>query len=180
MGQSGFNLAIVDDPSGTAPCPMCRPYVGHVVALSGDGSGSSTITDADGVKRTEEIKGTLADAVAHGLFHPNCRCSLTPWADGHGAVATAGGKPRGYVESGQPIAKQLPIGTSADYRNEQKLRGHERNVRRATLRLAAVLDPKAKTKAKTHLAHARAGLEAHVKATGVTRLPGREKAGKAR
>jgi hypothetical protein len=132
------------------------------------------------VKRTEEIKGTLADAVAHGLFHPNCRCSLTPWADGHGAVATAGGKPRGYVESGQPIAKQLPIGTSADYRNEQRLRQHERGVRRAHLRVASAVTPQAKAQGRLRLAHAQAALKAHVATTGVTRLPHRERVGRAR
>jgi hypothetical protein len=178
--QAGNDLVIVDNPSMSAPCPLCRPYEGTVIALSGSGTGTSTITDASGTKRTEKINGTLADAVAHGLLHPNCRHSLVPWADGHGAVATAGGQERGYVEQGLPISRALPIGSAADYTNEQKLRGHERNVRRASLRLAAALDPKAKTKAKAHLAHARAGLEAHVRATGVTRLPGREKAGKAR
>jgi hypothetical protein len=123
---------------------------------------------------------SLADAVAHGLLHPQCRHSLTGWADGLGAVATAGGQERGYVEHGQPISRALPIGSEQDYRNEQKLRAHERSVRRNQLRVSAAITPQAKTKAKAHLAHARAGLEAHVKATGVTRLPGREKAGKAR
>lgn len=180
MAQAGNRLVIIDDPSMTAPCPKCRPWIGRVVALSGDGSGTSTITDANGTVRTETIAGTLAEAIAAGLHHPNCRCSETPWTDGAGAVATVGGKERGYVQNGQPISKPLPIGTPRDYTNEQRLRGHERNVRAASMRVAAAATPQAKSNARAHLTHARAGLEAHVKATGVTRLPQREKAGKAR
>jgi len=180
MAQAGNDLVIVDDPSMTAPCPMCRPHVGHVVSLSGMTAGPSTITDASGVQRTEEVAGSLADAVAHGLFHPNCRCSLAPWADGAGAVATAGGQERGYVVNGQPASEPLPVGTPQEYENEQKLRAHERNVRRASMRVSAAVTPQARSQARAHLAHARAGLEAHVRTTGVTRLRGRERAGKAR
>jgi hypothetical protein len=180
MAQEGNRLVIVDNPSKEAPCPLCRPYEGTVLALSGSGSGSSTITDASGTKRTEKINGTLEDAVAHGLLHPNCRHSLTPWTDGAGAVATAGGQDRGYVVGGKVVKESLPIGTPQDYTDEQKLRGHERNVRRAALRVAAATSPQAKASAKARLAHAQGALREHVRTTGVTRLPHREKAGKPR
>lgn len=180
MAQAGNRLVIVDNPSMEAPCPLCRPYEGKVLALHGDGSGESSITDASGTKRTEKIAGTLADAVAKGLLHPSCRHSLAPWTDGAGAVATAGGKERGYVEGGKAISKALPIGSPADYVNEQRLRAHERAVRRDHARLSAALTPQAKTRAKLHLAASRQALEGHVKRTGVTRLPHREKARKAR
>ncbi len=180
MAQAGNRLVIVDNPSKEAPCPLCRPYEGKVLALHGDGSGQATITDAAGVKRTEEIKGTLAEAVAAGLLHPNCRHSLTPFADGAGMVPTASGKERGYVEGGQPISRALPIGTPQDYVNEQKLRAHERTVRANHARLMAAVTPQAKAKARAHLAASRQALEGHVARTGVTRLRGREKAGKAR
>lgn len=180
MAQAGNDLVIVDNPSKAAPCRLCRPYEGHVLSLSGKSSGTSTITDADGAVRTEDVLTSLADAVAHGLFHPNCRHSLSPWTEGAGAVATAGGKERGYVDHGQPVSEPLPIGTPKQYEDEQKLRAHERNVRRAALRVSAAVTPQAKTQAKARLAHARAGLEAHVKATGALRQPRREKAGVAR
>jgi len=38
-----------------------------------DGSGISTITDADGMTQTAMIAGTLAEAVASGLLTPGCR-----------------------------------------------------------------------------------------------------------
>lgn len=180
MAQAGNDLVIVDNPSKAAPCPLCRPYEGKVLSLSGATTGASTITDASGVQRTEDIMTSLADAVAHGLLHPNCRHSLIPWTEGAGAVATAGGKERGYVDHGQPISEPLPIGTPQQYTDEQKLRAHERNVRAASMRLSAAVTPQARVQGKARLAHARAGLEAHVKATGALRQPRREKAGVAR
>jgi hypothetical protein len=180
MAQAGNRLVIVDNPSMEAPCPRCRPFEGTVVALYGSGSGSATITDAGGTKRTEKINGTLAEAVAAGLMHPNCRHSLIPWTDGAGAVATAGGKERGYVEGGKAISRSLPIGTPADYVNEQRLRAHERAVRRDHARLSAAITPQARARARLHLAASRQALEGHVKRTGVTRLKGRERPGKAR
>lgn len=180
MAQAGNDLVIVDNPAKSAPCPLCRPFEGKVLSLSGRNTGEATITDASGVRRTEEIKASLAEAVAAGLLHPQCRHSLIPWTDGAGAVATAGGQERGYVVNGRPVSEPLPVGTPQQYKDEQKLRAHERNVRAASMRVSAAVTPQARARARAHLAHARAGLEAHVKATGVTRLRGREKAGRAR
>jgi len=180
MAQAGNRLVIVDEPGMSPACPRCRPWVGRVLALYGDGSGSSTITDANGTERTEQIAGTLAEAVAAGLMHPQCRHDLVPWTDGAGAVATAAGAPRGYVEHGQPISRQLPNGTPQDYVNEQRLRAHERNVRAAAMRVSAAVTPQAKARAKARLAHARGALEDHVRATGALRQPRREKPGVAR
>jgi Phage minor capsid protein 2 len=175
MGPAGVDLVIVDNPAMEAPCPRCRPYEGRVLALTGPGTGTSTITDASGVQRTEQVAGTLADAVAAGLLHPNCRHSLLPWHSGSGLVPTAGGAQRGYVVAGQSAPRSLPIGSPQDYDNEQRLRGHERAVRASQMRVSAALSPQAKRKARAHLAGARTALEAHVAATGATRLPGREK-----
>jgi hypothetical protein len=175
MGPAGVTLVIVDNPAMEAACPRCRPYEGRVLALTGDGAGTSTITDASGQQRTEQIAGTLADAVAAGLLHPNCRHSLLPWHDGTGLSATVGGAQRGYVVAGQSAPQSLPIGTPQQYEAGQKLRGHERNVRRAQMKASAALTPQAKRAARMHLAASRTALEAHVAATGVTRLPGREK-----
>lgn len=176
MGPAGVTLVIVDEPMGEAACEECRPWVGRVLSLVPFEAGSSsTITDAHGVKRTEQIAGTLAEAVAAGLFHPSCEHDLVPWHDGTGLAATAGGAQRGYVVAGQPVARSLPNGTPQDYVNRQKLRAHERTVRNAQMGVSAALSPQAKRKARAHLAGARTALEAHVAATGATRLPARER-----
>jgi hypothetical protein len=176
MGPAGVTLVIVDEPLGEAACPKCRPWVGKVLSLVPFAAGSSsTITDASGVVRTEKIAGTLAEAVTAGLYHPQCEHDLTPWHDGSGLVATAGGAPRGYVVAGQPVARSLPNGTPQQYKDRQKLRAHERTVRAAQMGVSAALSPQARRKARADLAGARTALEAHVAATGATRLPGREK-----
>src|ERR1700735_1856914 len=111
MPPAGVSLVIVDEPSMEAPCPRCRPWVGKVLSLTPFTAGSSsTITDANGVTRTEQIAGTLAEAVSAGLLHPNCEHTLLPWHSGSGLVATAGGAQRGYVEGGKPVARSLPNG----------------------------------------------------------------------
>jgi hypothetical protein len=176
MGPAGVTLVIVDEPMGEAACEKCRPWVGRVLSLVPFEAGSSsTITDAHGVKRTEQIAGTLAEAVAAGLFHPSCEHDLVSWHDGTGLAATAGGAPRGYVVAGQAVARNIPNGSPLDYENRQKLRAHERNVRSAQMRVSAALSPQARRAARTHLAGARTALEQHVAATGATRLPGRER-----
>jgi hypothetical protein len=111
MGPAGMDLVIVDNPGRHAACPKCRPWEGAVLSLSGASTGDSTITDAQGTKRTERIAGTVAKAVTEGLLHPNCRHSLLPWVNGAGMVPTAGGMERPYIEHGQPLSSPLPIGT---------------------------------------------------------------------
>lgn len=177
MGPAGITLVVVDNPAMEAACPRCRPWEGRVLSLVPFEAGSSsTITDASGQQRTEQIAGTLAEAVTAGLLHPNCRHSLLPWHSGSGLVPSVGGAQRGYVVAGQSAPRSLAIGTPDDYEAEQKLRAHERTVRAAQMGVSAALSPQAKRAARAHLAGARTALEAHVAATGATRLPGREKA----
>jgi hypothetical protein len=153
MGQHGFDLVIVDTATREAPCPMCRPWIGQVLSLSGATGGISVITDASGMQRTAIIKGTVAEAVASGLLHPNCRHSLLPWTEGAGA-----------------LYRSRPVGTPQDYKNEQKLRAHERAVRQNRAKVAAALTPQAKRKATTRLAASQADLRDHVE-TSASRRP---------
>lgn len=182
MAAAGLDLVIVDNPAMEAACPLCRPWEGRVLSLTGQTAAGtlSAITDAHGVHRTSRVAGTLARAVAAGLLHPNCRHSLVPWADGHGAVATVGGKPRGYVVDGKPVNRSLPIGTPQQYEHSQDQRAHERAVRRAHARTLAAMTPQAKTKARARLAVLRDASRAHARQTGQLHLPHREKAGAAR
>jgi hypothetical protein len=180
MGPAGMDLVIVDNPGRHAACPKCRPWEGAVLSLSGESTGESTITDAYGVRRTERIAGTVAKAVAEGLLHPNCRHSLLPWHDGAGMVPTAGGMERPYIEHGRPVSSPLPIGTPQDYKDEQKLREHERNVRAARRGALTAMTPEAKRTARRSIADAVGALEKHVRETGATRQPRRERIGIAR
>lgn len=175
MAAAGNTLVIVDNPSMEAACKKCRPWEGRVLSLTDQSSGPASITDAHGVRRTEQVAGTLSTAVAAGLLHPNCRHSLIPWADGEGAVATAGGARRGYVVGGRSVSRALPVGTPQKYEDEQKLRVHEREVRGWQARVAASITPQGHGAAELGLARSSRLLRQHVRKTRVTRLPHRER-----
>ena len=87
---------------------------------------------------------------------------------------------RPYIEHGQPVSSPLPIGTPQDYKNEQKLRDHERNVRAAKRGALTAMTTEAKRTARRDIGDAVRALEKHVHETGVTRQPRRERIGVAR
>lgn len=61
---AGRDLVVV--AGSPACCPMCAPWEGKVVSLTGMTTGYPT----------------LADAEADGLFHPNCRHTVAPYIEG--------------------------------------------------------------------------------------------------
>ena len=66
---AGIDLVLVTRSSATAPCARCAPWVGRLLAVTGNADGG-------------EVAGTVAQAVAAGLLHIHCRDSLTPWREG--------------------------------------------------------------------------------------------------
>lgn len=177
MGPLGVDLAIVDNPSHMPPCPKCLPWEGRVISLTGGvrAGMEASATDAHGGLHTVTVKGSLAEAKADGLFHPNCRHSLLPFTDSAGMMPLAGGPQRPYIEGGQPAPAPLPITSPGSYDAEQKLRAHERRVRAARRVLAASASAGARTSAKRRLGAEEAKLREHVARTGVLRRPRREK-----
>lgn len=61
---SGHDLVSVS--AGTESCPLCTPWEGRVLSISGNTEGYPTV----------------ADARAAGLFHPNCTHGLDPYVPG--------------------------------------------------------------------------------------------------
>lgn len=64
LSQSGVDLVIVS--SGTESCPLCTPWEGKILSISG----------------SDERYASVADALAAGLMHPNCTHTLDPWIPG--------------------------------------------------------------------------------------------------
>lgn len=58
MVENGYDLVQVSDHIGE--CPLCRPWEGKILSLTGDSKGYPT----------------LQKAIADGLFHPNCRHAI--------------------------------------------------------------------------------------------------------
>lgn len=134
--DAGVDLILVtrDDPG--PPCPNCRPYVWKLLSLSGHHAGPVTITDAAGREQSLHVSGTLADAQAHGLFHPRCKDSARPWADGADITAA--------VPPGPGAAREY----QARYQAEQAQRRRDRALRVAGRQQAMALTPQARTRAR--------------------------------
>lgn len=79
----GRDLVIISDhPS---ECPLCRPYEGQILSLSGN----------------DPNHGSLPDAISNGLFHINCRHSLSGYIPGLSKVAPGKADPTGYETTQQ-------------------------------------------------------------------------------
>jgi hypothetical protein len=142
-----FGTPYVQVSDALRECPMCRPWEGKILTLDG--------TDPDDLSQ-----GTLAEARAAGLGHPNCRHLWAPFFPA-------------YSSRVQPTPD--PAGWEASKRQREL----ERRVRREKLRLATAetIDPGGLTAAaaKTRVREAQRQLREHVRATGQRRKPDRER-----
>lgn len=91
------------------PCPQCHPWQHRVLAAEADVSGFPT----------------LADAIAAGLMHPNCRCTLIPWIPEVDAV---------------PAEREWTEADQARYVATQRQRALEREIRKAKQAAQTALD----------------------------------------
>lgn len=162
LGQAGIDLVIVSN--APQECVLCRPWEGKVLARVGP-PGARTVelehATIDGRMVTVHIAGTVAEAIAAGLMHPNCRHSLSAYLPG---ITKA------------PTGTEDPAGDKA----RQQLRYLERGVRSWKLRAAAPIDPAAGVKAKSKVREWQGRIRQHLATTGLHRQPHREQIGRAR
>jgi hypothetical protein len=127
----GRELVIVSD--APLECPLCAPWEGEVLAINGQ-SGPHTLVEEhatiDGQPVRVHVAGSLPEARAAGLFHCNCRHSLSLYLPG---VTT------------RPVAPPHPGG--ATYEDTQQQRYLERQVRAWKRRAAAAMDDDARRRA---------------------------------
>lgn len=173
MAEVGQGLVIVSD--APLECPKCAPWEGEVLALTGP-SGPRTVRTEHAIQPTGlrgllapprtvavHLAGSLPEARAAGLFHPNCRHSLSLYLPG---VTT------------RPPHHATPGTTYAD---TQRQRAIERHIRRWKRAEAAALDDAAAAKARAKVRAWQAEARAHVAAhEHVVRQPAREQIGRAR
>lgn len=162
LGAAGLDLVIVSN--APQECIRCRPWEGKVLTRTGIG-GSRDVdlphTTRAGQTVTVEVAGSVAEAVAAGLMHPNCRHSLSAYLPG---ITKA------------PTHTEDPEGDRA----RQQLRYLERQVRSWKLRQAAAIDPAAAKAAGVKVRAYQARIREHVAATGLHRQAAREQIGAAR
>lgn len=109
-------------------CPLCAPWERRVLSLTGAQASHPDCT------------GTIGEAEAAGLFHPNCGHSMTVYVPG--LTIIEGTKPAGPYEGSSD-----QIG----YKNRQTQRQYERTVRRWKRRQAAAQTPEEERYARAHV-----------------------------
>jgi hypothetical protein len=163
--QRGYDLVRVS--AHPAPAPQCHPYEGKILSLTGrTENGRHEVENArTGRPMTVTVMASMAEAEAKGLHHPNCKHR------------------HALMVPGATVPEPPPYDPQA-YKDEQKLRYLERQVRQAKREQAAAITPAAKKDANARVRARQAAIRDHVDKTGVARRTHREqlrdgKAGKA-
>lgn len=155
----GVDLVIISD--SPRECPICRPHEGRVYSISGGQRGRVELPSMVGSGTvTVDIAGSLAEARADGLFHPNCTHSARSFLPG----ATRR-PPR-------------PTANPDGYKAKERQRAIERQIRKWKEREIAALDPDAAAVARAKVRAWQKALRDHLKANPeLKRLPYRETPG---
>lgn len=164
LAEIRVGLVMVSD--APLECELCRPWEGEILTLGAE-SGPHTIRAQhelhdDGRTVAVHVAGSLVEARAAGLFHPNCRHSLGAYLPG---VTT------------RPPHHATP-GTT--YEDTQRQRAIERHIREWKRRQAAAMDEPARAKAGAKVREWQKAAREHVAAhEHVVRKPAREQIGRA-
>ncbi|MEU8760654.1 phage minor capsid protein [Streptomyces sp. NPDC048659] len=170
LAEVGVGLVVVSD--APLECPLCAPWEGEVLSLGAE-SGPRTIRAEAAIQPTGlraalrppetvavHVAGSLTEARAAGLFHPNCRHSLAGYLPG---VTT------------RPPHHPTPGTTYAD---TQRQRAIERRIREWKRRQAAATDEPARRRAVAFVRRWQAEARSHVAAhPDLRRKPAREQIG---
>jgi hypothetical protein len=141
------------------PCPLCEPWEGAVLSDVHAAGETTTLSAVKDVPVTFTIAGTVDEARAAGLFHPNCSHTLVAFLPG----------------VTKPIAR--PSWTKADqaaYDAAQHLRALERQVRAYKLQAEGALTPLEQRRAMAKARAVQARIREHVEAHGLVRRRRRE------
>lgn len=155
-----INLVVVSN--NVQECKRCRPFEGKVLSRSAGGpTGRVLVEDAVADDRilAVQVYDTLPGAMAKGLFHPNCRHSVSAYLPGITKPKTNTADPEGD-------------------KARQRQRALERKIRAAKEQALGALTPEAKKAANANVRAAQAALRAHLAAhPKLKRLPYREQIG---
>ena len=157
LRDSGINLVVINDTP--QECHLCRPWEGKILTI---GPASQVVDALTGQPIHVNIAGTLTEAVAAGLYHPNCR---------HRQIA--------YI----PGVTKIPRDTADPAGDEarQRQRAIERAIRKWKLRAAGGLTPEAAEFAQAKVGQWRDAMAEHLDAhPELRRLRHREQIGTAR
>ncbi|WP_109527256.1 MULTISPECIES: phage minor capsid protein [Nocardia] len=77
LAAAGHDLFVVSDVAGS--CPLCRPFEGRTISITGSTAGAITRDNSSGRTVTVTVMCSLAEARERGLFHRACRHTLRVW-----------------------------------------------------------------------------------------------------
>lgn len=175
LAALGQQLVIVSD--APLECPLCAPWEGEVLAING-ASGPHTLRLPRAIQPTGRslldrlrgpetvavhVAGSLIEARAAGLFHPNCRHNLSVYLPG---------------VTRRPESPPHPHG--ATYEDTQQQRYLERQVRAWKRRAAASMDDASRRQANARVRTYQARIRELTADKGLHRQPAREQIGAAR
>ncbi|MFJ8900025.1 phage minor capsid protein [Streptomyces sp. NPDC102370] len=160
LADAGIDLVTVSN--APRECPLCRPWEGKVLTLTGPGGARTVAVEhatEDGRMVRVRVAGSLDEARAAGLQHPNCRHSTSAYTPGITRTDRAEPDPEGY-EAGQ---RQREI---------------ERHIRKYKRRAAAATNPEAKRAAEAKTRQWQKAMRDHLTAhPDLRRLRHREQEG---
>ena len=156
LRNAGLDLVIVSD--APRECPLCRPWEGKILSIGGTVDMVQRQSVTTGQTVTIHVAGSLSEARAKGLQHPNCRHSVSAYLPG----ATT-----------KPKVKADPAG----YEAQQRQREIERHIRSWKRRGQYALTPDAEQKAAVKVREWQAAQREHVAANGLKRQAHREQVG---
>ena len=156
LAQAGLDLVVVSD--SPRECPLCRPWEGKVLSVSGQVGAVIAPSVTTGEAVTVKVAGTLAEAKAAGLQHPNCTHSVSAYLPGATRKRKPDAAPRGYEA-------------------KQRQRTIERHVRQWKRREQLALTPEAAAKARRKVRQWQGALRDHIDAHDLKRLRYRERVG---
>jgi hypothetical protein len=158
LGAAGIDLVVVSN--APEECPRCKPWEGEILRRDGaSGEGTVEVEHATEDDRMVSVRvaGSLPEARAAGLMHPNCRHSVSIYLPG----------------LTRPPAPKTDR-TRATYEQSQQQRYLERQVRLWKRRAAGSVDDAARTKANAKVRAYQGRIRELVAATGLPRKSHRE------
>ncbi len=145
-------------PGDGHPCPLCRPWEGAVLSLGPVGKVTEP-SALGGREATFTVKGTVEEARAAGLWHCNCKHSMTAYLPG----VTKAAAPREWTDADQ-----------ARYDAAQQLRYFERQVRAHKREQLGALDDLDRQRAARKVRAYQARIREHTHRHGLVRRRRRE------
>lgn len=150
----GVDLVTVSNT--TDGCALCSVWQGRILARTGTGGERTVENELTGEPMRVEVAGTVDEARAAGLMHPNCRHTVLPFIPGVTRLAAP-------AEHDQ---------VAEDERDH--LRHLESQVRREKRKESGALTPAEADRARRTIRDLQAQIRDHIAATGLNRKRYRE------